>query len=124
VLSIGMLGLLVARYTPLFDIVGYLIYPVVWLSQLANPAEVSSALASGIAEMFLPAIQATEMPGNARFTIAVVSVSSVLFFSGSIPCILATDIPISIGKMVVIWFQRTIISVPFAAALAYLVMPS
>jgi nucleoside recognition membrane protein YjiH len=124
VLSIGMLGLLAARYTPLFDIVGYLIYPVVWLSQLANPAEVSSLLASGLAEMFLPAIQAVEMPGNARFTIAVVSVSSVLFFSGSIPCVLATEIPISIWQMVVIWFQRTIISVPFAAALAHLVMPS
>jgi nucleoside recognition membrane protein YjiH len=124
VLSIGMLGLLAAKYTPLFDILGYLIYPVVWLTQLANPAEVSSTLASGLAEMFLPAIQATEMPGNARFTIAVVSVSSVLFFSGSIPCMLATDIPISIWQMVVVWFQRTIISVPFAAALAYLVMPS
>jgi nucleoside recognition membrane protein YjiH len=123
VLSIGMLGLIAARYTPLFDIVGYLIYPVVWLSQLPNPAEVSSALASGLAEMFLPAIQATEMPGSVRFTIAVVSVSSVLFFSGSIPCMLATEIPISIWQMVVIWFQRTTISVPFAAALAYLVMP-
>ncbi len=124
VLSIGMLGLLAAKYTPVFEIVGYLIYPAVWLSQLPNPAEVSSALASGLAEMFLPAIQATEMPGNVRFTVAVVSVSSVLFFSGSIPCMLATDIPISIWQMVVIWFQRTFISVPFAAALAYLVMPS
>ncbi len=124
VLSIGMLGLLAAKHTPLFDIVGYLIYPVVWLSQLADPAEVSSVMASGLAEMFLPAIQATEMPSNVRFTIAVVSVSSVLFFSGSIPCVLATEIPVSIGQMLVIWFQRTIISVPLAAVLAYLVMPS
>jgi nucleoside recognition membrane protein YjiH len=124
VLSIGTLGLLAAKYTPVFDIVGYLIYPVVWLSQLANPGEVSSALASGLAEMFLPAIQATEMPGNVRFTIAVVSVSSVLFFSGSIPCVLATEIPITIGQMAIIWFERTTISVPLAAALAHFVMPS
>ena len=124
ILSIGMLGLLIAKFTPVFDILGVLIYPVVWLSQFANPAEISSALSSGLAEMFLPAIQSADMPGAARFTVGVVSVSSILFFSASIPCVLATEIPISIWQMVVIWLERTILSVPIAAALAYLIFPS
>ena len=124
ILSIGMIGLLVAKYTPVFDILGIAIYPVVWLSQLPNPAAVSSALSSGLAEMFLPAIQAADMAAAARFTVGVVSVSSILFFSASIPCVLATTIPITIWHMVLIWLQRTILSVPLAAALGYTIIPS
>lgn len=120
ILAIGMLGLLLAKYTPVFDLLGYLLYPFAWLSQLDSPMQVSSALASGLAEMFLPAIQSTDLTASARFTVGVVSVSSILFFSASIPCVLATEIPISIWQMVVIWFQRTALSIPLAAGLARL----
>ena len=121
ILSIGMIGLLLAKYTPTFDILGIVIYPVIWLCQFANPAEISSALSSGLAEMFLPAIQSADMPGAARFTVGVVSVSSILFFSASIPCVLATEIPITIWQMIIIWLERTILSVPLAAALGYVI---
>ena len=124
ILSIGMIGLLAAKYTPVFDLLGMVIYPVVWLSRLPDPAAVSSALSSGLAEMFLPAIQSTGMPDAVRFVIGVVSVSSILFFSASIPCVLATEIPVRIWQMVVIWLQRTILSVPLAAAIAYTLFPA
>jgi len=120
ILAIGMLGLLLAKYTPVFDLLGYLLYPFAWLSQVDSPGQVSSALASGLAEMFLPAIQSTELTDIARFTVGIVSVSSILFFSASIPCILATEIPISIWQMVCIWFQRTALSIPLAVGLANL----
>jgi len=120
ILAIGMLGLLLANYTPAFDVLGYLLYPFVWLSQLDNPGQVSSVLASGLAEMFLPAIQSTDLAASARFTVGVVSVSSILFFSASIPCVLATDIPITIWQLVLIWFQRTALSIPLAAWMAKL----
>ena len=119
ILAIGTLGLLLAKYTPVFDVLGYLLYPFAWLSQLDSPMQVSSALASGLAEMFLPAIQSTDLAAGARFTVGVVSVSSILFFSASIPCVLATEIPVSIWQMVVIWFQRTALSIPLAAGLAH-----
>jgi nucleoside recognition membrane protein YjiH len=121
ILSIGMIGLLLAKHTPVFDILGIVIFPVVWLSQLPNPAEISGALSSGLAEMFLPAIQSTEMPSAGRFTVGIVSVSSILFFSASIPCVLATGIPIKIWHLIVIWLERTILSVPIAAGLAYVI---
>lgn len=120
ILAIGMLGLLLAKYTPVFDLLGYLLFPFAWLSQVDDPGPVSTALASGLAEMFLPAIQSTELTESARFTVGVVSVSSILFFSASIPCILATEIPISIWQMVCVWFQRTALSIPLAAGLAHL----
>jgi nucleoside recognition membrane protein YjiH len=122
ILAIGTLGLLLAKYTPVFDLLGYLLYPFAWLSQLDSPMQVSSALASGLAEMFLPAIQSTDLATGARFTVGVVSVSSILFFSASIPCVLATEIPISIWQMLIIWFQRTALSIPLAAGLAHLLI--
>jgi nucleoside recognition membrane protein YjiH len=124
ILSIGMLGLLAAKYTPLFDILGILIYPVAWLSRLQDPAEFSSALSSGLAEMFLPAIQSTDMPEATRFAVGIVSVSSILFFSASIPCVLATEIPIKIWQLIIVWLERTIIAVPMAAALGYVFFPA
>jgi nucleoside recognition membrane protein YjiH len=33
--------------------------------------------------------------------------------------VLATEIPISLWQMVVIWFQRTALSIPLAAGLAH-----
>ena len=45
----------------------------------------------------------------------MVSVSSVLFFSASIPCILATRIPVSVGQLVVIWLLRTLLGILLAA---------
>jgi nucleoside recognition membrane protein YjiH len=114
ILSVGLLGLLAAKYTPLFHIIGWLLTPVVWLVHPDDANGVSSIIASGLAEMFLPAVQAVALDTGIRFVIGVVSVSSILFLSASIPCILATGIPISLAQMLFIWLQRTLLSIPLA----------
>ena len=55
-----------------------------------------------------------------RYVVAVVSVSSIIFFSGLVPCILATRIPVSVAHMLLIWLQRTILGIILAAACGYL----
>ena len=65
--------------------------------------------------MFLPAILLKDADLLVRYVAAVVSVSSVLFFSASIPCILATRIPVSVGQLVVIWLLRTLLGILLAA---------
>jgi len=57
-----------------------------------------------------------------RFTIAVVSVSGIIFFSAMVPSILATEIPISLGSLVIIWFERVILTIVIAAPLAHLLL--
>ncbi len=52
----------------------------------------------------------------------VVSISSILFFSAMIPCVLATSIPISVGKMVIIWFERVALSILLAGWLGQLAL--
>ncbi|MDY3868407.1 MAG: YjiH family protein, partial [Pyramidobacter sp.] len=70
------------------------------------------AAAISLPEMFLPAvlIKASATP-LLKFVIAVVSISEILFFSASIPCIMGTDIPLKLRDIVVIWFERVVLSI-------------
>lgn len=122
ILAVGLIGLLLARYTPVFDLLGLLLVPFVWIAGLAEPVATSKALASGLAEMFLPALMLKDADAVVRYVAAVVSVSSVLFFSGSIPCVLATRIPLSLRQMVVIWFVRTVLSLLLAAGIGHIAL--
>ena len=119
IMAVGLIGLLLARYTPVFDLLGLLLLPFVALAGLSEPMLTAKALSSGLAEMFLPALQLKNSDAVVRYVAAVVSVSSVLFFSGSIPCVLATRIPITIRQMIVVWFIRTVLSLLLAAALGH-----
>lgn len=120
ILSIGLVGLVLATYTPLFEWLGYLFYPVTWALQIAEPMRVAEATAVGIAEMFLPALVAAGTPVAVKFIVAVVSVSQIIFFSALVPCVVATRIPISIPRMLVIWFERVVLSLILVTPVAML----
>ncbi|WP_242975088.1 YjiH family protein [Anaerovirgula multivorans] len=115
IMSIGLLGLLLAKFTPIFDILGYIFYPFTALLQLPEPMLIAKSLAISIAEMFLPTNIIIDAPLLSKYVVGVCSISSVLFFSASIPCILSTEIPISIKELVIIWIERTILSLILAA---------
>lgn len=121
IMSVGFIGLLVAYYTPVFKIIGFIFYPLLWILQVPDPGLGSEALSIGLSELFLPAtLVAGHESALLRFVIAVVSVSQVFFFSSMIPAVLATDIPLRIIDMVIIWFQRVILSTVFAVPFAFL----
>ena len=125
VLAIGFIGSCVASYTPLFEWLGYLLKPVLMLTgvilSMDNAPAVSGAVASGLAEMFLPAILLKDHPDVAiRFIAAVTSVSGVLFFSGCIPCILATRIPVKMINLMIIWLLRTVLSILLSGIAAWM----
>lgn len=121
IMSVGLLGLLVAKYTPLFEWLGWLFYPFVAVWGLDDAAVLAQASAAGLAEMFLPALLMTEADFVSRFAAGVVSVSAVLFFSASIPCILSTSIPLSVGRMLMVWFIRVALSLFLAVPTGFLV---
>lgn len=77
------------------------------------------AAALSLPEMFLPAIL---IKGSGtmllKFVIAVVSISEILFFSASIPCIMGTDIPLKMRDIVIIWFERVVFSIIITISIA------
>lgn len=120
ILAVGLLGLLAAKHTPLFDALGVLFYPLTWLFGLNEPMQVARAISSGLAEMFLPAMLLKDADLLVKFVTAIVSVSSVLFLSASIPCVLATRIPLRLRDLLLVWLQRTFLSLLFSIPLGYL----
>ncbi|RMF59732.1 MAG: YjiH family protein [Calditrichaeota bacterium] len=121
IMSVGLLGLLLAKYTVLFDIVGYLFLPITKLFGLPDAALAAKATALEVAEMFLPALLVVKASLATRYVIAVVSVSSILFFSASIPCILATEIPLTIPEISLIWLERALLSLILALLAAQII---
>lgn len=122
IMSIGLLGLVLAEFTITFDIIGYIFYPFTWIMQVPEPLLAAKAAATEIAEMFLPSLLVVDATLITKFIVAVLSVSAILFFSALIPCILATEIPISIPKLIVLWIERTILTIIIVAPIAFLLL--
>ncbi|SHO55711.1 YjiH family protein [Vibrio quintilis] len=118
IMSVGLLGLLLAKYTPCFDWLGVLFYPLTWLTGHTQPMLVAKASATGLAEMFLPALIAAKGAFVTRFVAGQVAISSILFFSASIPCILSTQIPLTLRHILIIWYQRTALTIVLGTPVA------
>ncbi len=122
ILSIGLLGLALATYTPVFDWMAYLFAPFTYVLQLPEPMLTAKALAVSVAEVFLPALVVTEALLVTKFIVAVVSISSVLFLSAVIPLILSTDIPITFRQMIIIWFERVVLTLILVTPIAFIIL--
>ncbi|MBZ2175002.1 YjiH family protein [Schnuerera sp. xch1] len=120
-MSIGVIGVVLTEYTPIFDIVGYIFYPFTLITQIPEPLLAAKANALSIAEMFLPALLVTDASMITKFLIAIVSVSEILFFSASIPCMMATEIPLTMKDYIIIWIERVVLSILIAAPILHLI---
>ncbi len=119
-MAVGTLGIILAKYTPIFDFVGYIFYPFTLITGLPEPLLAAKGLSTTIAEMFLPAAIVSATPMVTKFTVGVVCISEILFFSASIPCMLATEIPLKLRDYFIIWFERVALSILITAPIAHL----
>src|SRR5699024_244621 len=55
IMSVGLIALSLAMFTPIFEWIGYIFYPFTWILQIPEPQLAATASAVGVAEMFLPA---------------------------------------------------------------------
>lgn len=123
IMSVGLIGLLLAKHTPLFDLLAWVFYPVTRLVGLPEPLLAGKAVSLGLVEMFLPASQVgPDADLVLRFVIGVVAVSGIIFLSAMVPSILATEIPLSLWQLVVIWCERVLLSLLITTPLAHLLL--
>ena len=121
IMSIGLLGMLIALFTPVFNVIGYIFYPFAAAIQVPEALLTAQAVATSIAEMFLPAAFVVSAPLATRYVVSVVCISELLFFSAVIPCILSTKIPVTIPQILILWVERVILSILLAGAVALVV---
>ena len=67
-----------------------------------------------LGEVFVPNLTVKDLPDVPRYIIAVVSVSTIVFFAGFIPCLYATSIKLKPWHLLLIWFERAAISIILA----------
>ncbi|MBN2241801.1 MAG: YjiH family protein [Acidobacteria bacterium] len=122
IISVGLISLVLVETTPVFDYIGYIFYPFAYLTRLPDPAIVAKAAAVAGAEMFIPSVLVAGTPGVAvmsKFVVGVVSIALILFFSGSIPCLLSTDVRLSVRDLMIIMVERAVLALLIAAPIAH-----
>ena len=119
-------GVLLYTYTPLVRWVGYVFYPFM---RISIPAEEAVTACTGAAvsfiEVTIPALLVTvgEWSLRTRYMMAVVPVTSIIFLASFVPCLMATDIPVSFKDMVIVWLERMLLSVVITGVFAILLFP-
>ena len=118
------LGMFLAEYTGLFSALGS---PFGLLLQLigvnaSDAAYSARALGISILEPVLAGVISEGALSSmiAKWIVAVVPYSAIIFFAGFVPSLLKSGIPCKIYELLVIWLERVAIGVALSALLAYL----
>ncbi|SDK10661.1 YjiH family protein [Natronincola ferrireducens] len=112
ILAIGVISFYLVKMTVFFDVLAYIFYPLIYILRIPEPWMVAKAIVTVGGQVLMPSfiMAGIEAPMATRFITGVVSISSILFFSGSIPCIISTDIDISIKDILFILIERIVIT--------------
>ena len=121
VLAIGTLALMLAEYTPIFQWLGMPFIPLLELLQLPEAKAASQTILVGFSDMFIPSIiaSATITAPITKFTIAALSVTQLIYMAEVGGLLLGSKIPVSIGDLVIIFLERTLITLPIIALIAH-----
>ena len=123
VMCIGTLALVLANNTPIFDILGMPFMPLLQFLQVPEAEAVSKTMIVGFTDMFTPSIIAAASISSdmARFIVAVISVTQLIYLSEVGGLILGSKIPVNIVELFVLFLERTIISLLIVAPLAHFI---
>ncbi|SHK27820.1 nucleoside recognition GATE domain-containing membrane protein YjiH [Hathewaya proteolytica DSM 3090] len=122
VLAIGTLALILAEYTPIFQWLGLPFIPILNLLQIPEATQASSTLVVGFADMFLPTVIGASIKSElTRFVVAAVSVTQLIYMSEVGGLLLGSKIPVSIKDLMIIFLERTLITLPIIALIAHII---
>lgn len=119
--AVGLLAAILANKTIFFELLGIIFMPITYALKLfgmENYREVAKASAVVLGEVFVPNLTVQGLPDVPRYIIAVVSVSTIIFFAGFIPCLYATSIKLKPWQLLLIWFERAALSIILAGIVA------
>ena len=118
VLVVGTAAVLVAEHTPVLDVLGAPLAPILAALGLPDADRIAPAVLAGAAEVYVPALLVRDAAVEARFFVATLSVSQLIFFSSVGPMMIDMfrEIPVRVGHLVALFGIRTAILVPCLAA--------
>lgn len=122
VMCIGTLALVLANHTTIFDTLGLPFLPLLQLLDVPQATEVSKTMIVGFTDMFTPSVLAagTITSPMAKFIVAVISVTQLIYLSEVGGLILGSKIPVNLPELFILFLERTIISLLIAAPVAHM----
>ncbi|MFC7786607.1 YjiH family protein [Rossellomorea sp. GCM10028870] len=122
VMAIGTTALIVAENTKFFEYIGMPLIPLLELLQIPEAAEASQSILVGFADMFLPAIFGSGIESDlTRFVIACLSVTQLIYMSEVGGLLLGSKIPVDFKDLVIIFLQRTFLTLLVIVAIAHMI---
>ena len=123
VMAWGTLALIVAEFTPFFNIISI---PVIFILNLLGVPDASSAAPAvlvGFTDMFLPSIMVSrnEISQVTQFIIGTLSITQLIYLTETGAVILKSDIPLKLKDLFVLFIVRTLISLPVITIIAKLI---
>ena len=113
VMAMGGIAVMIAEYTPIFQILGMPFIPFLKLLGIPEAAAASQTLIVGFADMFIPSVLAANITSEmTRFIIACVSVTQLIYMSEVGGLLLGSKIPVKFTDLIIIFLERTIITLP------------
>lgn len=121
VMALGTLALIVAEYTPVFQILGMPFIPLLKLLRLPEASAAASTLVVGFADMFLPSVIAAGSIKSelTRFVIAAVSVTQLIYMSEVGGLLIGSKIPVNFKELFIIFIERTLVTLPIITLFAH-----
>lgn len=120
VIAIGTVALILAEFTPIFTWLSMPMVPVLEWMGLPEAEAAAPATLVGFADMFLPAVLASNIESElTRFVIACLSLTQLVYMSEIGALLLKSKIPLKLWELVVIFLIRTAITLPVIVVMAH-----
>ncbi|WP_339213079.1 YjiH family protein [Ornithinibacillus sp. FSL M8-0202] len=122
VMAFGLVALIIAEYTPVFQWLGMPFIPILELMQVPFAQEASETILIGFADMFLPSLIGSSIEAEiTRFIIAALSVTQLIYMSEVGGLLLGSKVPVSFKDLIVIFLLRTLITLPIIVLMAHII---
>lgn len=122
VMAFGLVALMIAEYTPVFQWLGIPFIPLLEVMQVPYAQEASQTILIGFADMFLPAVIGSSIDAEiTRFIIAALSVTQLIYMSEVGGLLLGSKVPVSFKDLLIIFLLRTLITLPIITLIAHII---
>ncbi|CCQ11667.1 Predicted arginine uptake transporter [Pseudoalteromonas luteoviolacea B = ATCC 29581] len=121
VMAVGTVALIIAEYTPVFQILGRPFVPLLEFLQVPEAAKAAETIVVGFADMFIPSILAASSIESdmTRFIVAALSVSQLIYMSEVGALLLGSKIPVNLWELFLIFILRTLVTLPVIVLMAH-----
>lgn len=124
VMAWGTLALIVAEFTPFFNIISFPVVFLLKLLQIPDAVQAAPAVLVGFTDMFLPSIMVSGegISQVTQFIIGALSITQLIYLTETGAVILKSDIPLNLKDLFLIFLTRTLIALPIITLLAKLII--